>query len=335
MVSYQEEDVENEISIERNHACLVYNSSKDAYEAFISSLPDIMKEFEVKQDSIEDGTLDRMLSYCREKYFAGDHLPPVKNIDIESILKFYAYCGREPEFLPIDKLSRDKANLSYIAQDSLDRELSRREEKEYLDSLWNDDSTLLKLFYSEYEYFKRQYDKEIDKILDGKVSSEGPKRTWEQRELERMTLQQWIEREPVSGLKLRDDVFASAEEKGVYRCAICGMSSPHRKDFQIDHIKPMSKGGLTVRENLQLLCRKCNWIKSDHEDDLPLASREVSDDVLPGVARDGEKIIVTLGAEIKRFNITSDRKRRGSMTFAICGKTYSYEFAKGKVAVMR
>ncbi len=206
--------------------------------------------------------------------------------------------------------------------------------KEYLDELWNDDSTLLKLFYSEYEYFKRQYDKEIDKILNGKISSEGPKRTWEQRELEKMTLQQWIEHDPVSGMKLRDEVFAAAEENGIYCCPLCGMQSPHRKDFQIDHIKPISKGGLTVRENLQILCRRCNWIKSDHEDDLPLASREVSEDILPGVVREGDKITVTLGDETKRFTITADRKRRGGMTFEIGGHTYAYEFSKGKLAVM-
>ena len=335
MVSYQEEDPSSETSIERNHASLVYNSSKDSYEGFITDLSKIINEYGVTLDRIEDETLDRMIAYCREKYFTQNQLPPVKDIDIASILKYYAYCGREPEFLPIDKLSRDKANLSFIAQDSLDRELSRREEKEYLDGLWNDDSTLLKLFYSEYEYFKRQYDREIDKILDGKVSSEGPKRTWEKRELEKMTLQQWIEHDPVSGMKLRDDVFASAEDKGIYRCAICGMTSPHKKDFQIDHIKPISKGGLTVRENLQLLCRKCNWIKSDHEDDLPLASREVSDDVLPAVTRNGDKIVVTLGDETKRFTITADRKRRGGMTFEIGGHTYAYEFSKGKLGIMK
>lgn len=335
MVSYQEEDLVTETSIERNHASLVYNSSKEAYDRFIAGLSQLMGKYNVTLDKIEDETLDKMVAYCRENYFTQNQLPPVKDIDIVSILKYYAYCGREPEFLTIDQLSRDKANLSFIAQDSLDRELSRREEKAYLDDLWNDDSTLLKLFYSEYEYFKRQYDKEIDKILNGKISSEGPKRTWEQRELEKMTLQQWIEHDPVSGMKLRDEVFAAAEDNGIYQCAICGMRSPHRKDFQIDHIKPISKGGLTVRENLQLLCRKCNWIKSDHEDDLPLASREVSDDVLPGVVREGDKIIVTLGDVTKRFTITADRKRRGGMTFEIGGNTYAYEFSKGKLAVMK
>ena len=31
-----------------------------------------------------------------------------------------------------------------------------------------------------------------------------------------------------------------------------------------DHIVPWSKGGKTVPENLQMLCRRCNGMKSDH-----------------------------------------------------------------------
>ncbi len=31
----------------------------------------------------------------------------------------------------------------------------------------------------------------------------------------------------------------------------------------VDHIVPWSKGGKTVPENLQMLCRRCNALKSD------------------------------------------------------------------------
>lgn len=84
-----------------------------------------------------------------------------------------------------------------------------------------------------------------------------------------------------------------------------------------------------------LIISKKREIKSDHEDDLPLASREVSDDVLPHVERTGDKIVVTLGDETKRFTLTEARKRRGGMTFEIGGNTYAYEFSKGKMAPMK
>jgi hypothetical protein len=43
-------------------------------------------------------------------------------------------------------------------------------------------------------------------------------------------------------------------ERDAYRCQICG----DWHDLTIDHVYPRSKGGQTVLENLQTLCRSCN-----------------------------------------------------------------------------
>ena len=44
------------------------------------------------------------------------------------------------------------------------------------------------------------------------------------------------------------------------KCIFC----QSKDDLQIDHIKPFSKGGGTSRENLQTLCKTCNFKKRDH-----------------------------------------------------------------------
>lgn len=49
---------------------------------------------------------------------------------------------------------------------------------------------------------------------------------------------------------LRRQVF----ERDAYRCVSCG----GYQDLCIDHIVPESKGGPTVFENLQAMCRSCN-----------------------------------------------------------------------------
>lgn len=36
-------------------------------------------------------------------------------------------------------------------------------------------------------------------------------------------------------------------------------------ELHVDHIIPWAKGGETVMDNLQTLCSKCNWGKSDME----------------------------------------------------------------------
>lgn len=57
--------------------------------------------------------------------------------------------------------------------------------------------------------------------------------------------------------ELRTRVF----ERDAYRCIrCCGF-----RDLTADHIKPESKGGATVFENLQTLCRSCNSKKGASE----------------------------------------------------------------------
>lgn len=50
-----------------------------------------------------------------------------------------------------------------------------------------------------------------------------------------------------------------------FKCCACG-ATPAKDpsvELQVDHIKPWSKGGETVEDNLQTLCQKCNYGKSD------------------------------------------------------------------------
>ena len=66
-----------------------------------------------------------------------------------------------------------------------------------------------------------------------------------------------VERGKVSN-KMR---FAIYERDG-YRCKICGRRGNHVA-LEIDHIKPIAKGGKSTYDNLQTLCKRCNQEKSD------------------------------------------------------------------------
>ena len=48
-----------------------------------------------------------------------------------------------------------------------------------------------------------------------------------------------------------------------YRCRECGKSNKETS-LEIDHIYPLSKGGLTTEDNLWVLCRECNKAKKDN-----------------------------------------------------------------------
>jgi len=49
------------------------------------------------------------------------------------------------------------------------------------------------------------------------------------------------------------------------RCSLCGATKKERP-LDVDHIRPKSKGGKNVYENLQVLCSKCNRSKKDKDD---------------------------------------------------------------------
>ena len=48
-----------------------------------------------------------------------------------------------------------------------------------------------------------------------------------------------------------------------FRCRMCGASASEGTTLHVDHILPVSRGGLTVLENLQTLCASCNLGKGN------------------------------------------------------------------------
>ena len=65
------------------------------------------------------------------------------------------------------------------------------------------------------------------------------------------------ERQQISG-----DVRHAVYLRDNYRCCICGKGDEDY-DLQIDHIKPISKGGTNHIRNLQTLCEDCNKEKGN------------------------------------------------------------------------
>lgn len=67
-----------------------------------------------------------------------------------------------------------------------------------------------------------------------------------------------VERGKVSN-KMRFSIY----KRDGYRCRFCGRSDKF-ENLEIDHIKPIAKGGKSTYDNLQTLCSTCNKNKSDN-----------------------------------------------------------------------
>ena len=62
-----------------------------------------------------------------------------------------------------------------------------------------------------------------------------------------------------------DSLYYRVLKESGGRCALDGTTSKE-SPLHVDHIKPRSRGGKTEYDNLQVLCSKCNLIKSNRDD---------------------------------------------------------------------
>jgi hypothetical protein len=253
--------------MEHNHHILFYDSTKEQYEELIAALPDLFREIGIEDEVIEPKQLSDLMAICEETYFDHDMIPPYNKRDMEYLLKFFAQKESAPLFILFEEIDRKKVNLAAIAKEIVVKDMRRSEQNEYTDSLWDDEKSLLRIYFGNKYFFKRQLEIEIDKV-SGQFESVAPEEnvTGEEREITALSLYDICVQFPAYGKKLKTMVFEKAmTSTGEYRCTDCGKTSPHKVLFQIDHIIPMSKGGLTKLKNLQLLCRTCNRIKRDNQ----------------------------------------------------------------------
>lgn len=253
-------------TLECNHQILVYNSTQNAYQSLIRDLPNLMEHYGIEGETIPEETLDDMTEHCFQSYFDENMIPSCNRNDIEHLLKFYAQKAVAPLFVTIDEMERKKLDVSEIAKKIYDEDMRRSEKNAYIQSLWAEEGSLLPVYYTNPYFFKKLIDLELDK-LDGdiEIAAAEPQAEAELRNLEQLPLQKIIELYPKIGLQLKEDAFAAARnDDGSYVCAGCGEVFPTRLFLQVDHIVPMAKGGLSVPDNLQVLCRTCNQRKGDH-----------------------------------------------------------------------
>ena len=252
--------------IEGEYQVMVYDSTRKAYEELMQNLPDLFESFQVTDEYPEDKVLSEMEQQCRDTYFCGEMIPSYAPEDIYNILRYYALYESAPAFYTFEDVERNKLDISKIAQYICDQDMGIHKKNAYLDELWNEgDENLLRLFFSRKLYFLRQIDIEIMKITNPILYTPKEKTVdYGSKKIEDLPLHEIGKIDPDLDKQLRDGACKKALGKdGMYHCSGCGMKSKSRAQFQVDHIIPMNRGGKSIPENLQILCRKCNGTKGD------------------------------------------------------------------------
>lgn len=252
---------------EKNCEVLVYDNIRQSYSDFIAALPQFFNEHKLtERESLTDDELDDLAEEVEDKFFYGSLKYPAYYVqDIKDILQFYAQNDIEPKYIELKE--RTKYDLSKIAQKILDDDMGHRAAAEYKNQLWDSNETEWKAFFGyDKRYFLNEIDLAIRRLSNPdlfKKASTIAKDTKETRELNRLSMSELREVAPEYWKQLSDAVYDKhRDEEGNYVSATGKYKSKNKLDFQIDHIIPTHNGGLTELDNLQLLTRSENSLKS-------------------------------------------------------------------------
>ncbi len=254
-----------ENGMDHSYQVMVYDSTEEAYKNMMEALPELFSSFGVEEEFVDDNTLKQMAAQLRNTFFTGEMIPPYEERDVKHILRYYAQYETAPEFYTFDAVDKSKLNIPMIAKKIYDEDMGPKKKAEYVESLWDStDDNMLKLFFGRKAYFWKQLDIELMKLSSPDIFENEDNVQYGTKEFEDMTLYDIGKYDPKYEKKLRDGTFkASMTKAGYYVCAKCGLKSKNKIPFQVDHIKPLNKGGKTVADNLQILCRSCNAKKGD------------------------------------------------------------------------
>lgn len=248
--------IEDGYGDESNKNCniLVYDCMKEAYENLMEWLPSAdLYDIDSAAEHINNtlfGEQAKLLGYDKN--------------DVRDILNYYKQTEEIPEMISIEE--RDNYDISAIARQIVDNPVKR---KEIIEQEWDENNNKWSAFLGidNRRLFRKLIYEEIDKLEypdEHKKEILLPITKKEEIQIQELPLYEIRKRYPALGEKLRDAVFNKyTDEEGYYFSASGNYRSKNKLDFQIDHIKPRDKGGLTTLDNLQLLTRAENMIKSN------------------------------------------------------------------------
>ncbi|MBP3931905.1 MAG: DEAD/DEAH box helicase family protein [Peptostreptococcaceae bacterium] len=252
-----------ENNIDKNCEVLIFDNLRNAYEQLIEDLEYIFKKFNVYEEGLDENKIDLIFNYILNEIFEGYDLDIGFNEeDIKDIITYYELTGEKLEIIEFE--GREEFNISNLVDEILEKRLNRIEESEYIKCKWEDKSLCWRIYFNnDFLLFNSEIDREMRNRFI-KQNTEKPKIKPDPIDYEKLSLYKIKELNPNLWREIYDEVYDNyRDENGFYISASGKYSSKNKRYFQIDHIIPLSKGGLTKVENLQLLTRWENAIKGN------------------------------------------------------------------------
>ena len=225
---------------------MVFEHEAKGYEQLISAL-----QTKVDTNFYDEGVqleeVSSEISELQRNFFPGtqEHFGSNLSQDIFSIARHIAQAGTSPRFFNFEE--RDRHNLDFVAQELIDKDLSRKQEDDAVRLEFNRQDRYWQVLYITYELFKSQYNACAERLLHVNRHGINP----ESHIIISKTMSPH-DQEPSEELKMQ----VKERDGG---CLCCG--SDNGRQLEVDHIVPKYFGGNNILDNLQTLCRKCNHLK--------------------------------------------------------------------------
>ena len=247
----------NEEDYEITKDLLVFDEAAEIYERILDDIPKLIPNGDItyKEDQIKKISLTLFFKYCESK--SGTFIGISSEL-IGDIIRTYLDTQEMPKIQPI----KNRVSLFDIARKVYDPSLDENGINELLDSIWKNDYKIRSWYEKDFYigmmkvYFKRLKPVEVN----APEFKRPPKEKMDMGEIRKYYPSYYNELREYLILNMKRD------EDGYYYSAIQdGDTPPYRskylKMFEMDHIIPISKGGLTIKENLQMILRSQNITK--------------------------------------------------------------------------
>lgn len=248
---------------------LVFEPLKEAFEQLMNNMHSIFRKYdvEVRGEAPTEEELEKMYNHVLNNEFEGYDLDIGFNeSDIKDIFRYYDLTEETPVFIPFE--GREKYDVSVLAKEIVDNDFGPRKQNDYLNEKWEEEQAGWKIYFNNNKLI---FISEVNRAIHNELEIEKrklPQIVPDEVDYTKLSMSQIYNRNKAYWRKLSDEVYKNyRDEDGYYKSATGNYRSKSKKYFQIDHIKPMSKGGLTVLENLQLLTRWENYDKRDKFDE--------------------------------------------------------------------
>lgn len=236
---------------------LVFDEAVDIYQQILSEIPlqfeDLVKEY--SPQDIKARSLDLFFKHCERGSgaFVG-----VSSDTIQDIILTYLATQELPQVHKIE----DRVSLTEIVRQNYSDSMSEQQINDVIQTVWEHNAKVRSWYEKDFYYgMMRVYFNRMDSTtLRAPEFVLPPKEEMDMGEIKKHYPAYYHELREYLILSMRKD------EEGYYYSAIQEEGEPpirskHLRMFEIDHIIPISKGGLTVKENLQMITRKQNRAK--------------------------------------------------------------------------